>query len=82
MACSDISQKPPLEDETREAPYDDGTQGLKSKSTMEDIKDNKLFSNKWTKSEIIVWCTVNIIVMCQNAEYCKLQYILDILGPK
>lgn len=49
-------QKQPLEDGTREAPYDDGTQGLKSKSTMEDIKDSKLlFSNKWTMSEIIVW---------------------------
>lgn len=34
MACSGISQKPPLEDGTREAPYDDGTQGLKSKSTI------------------------------------------------
>lgn len=34
VACSGISQKPPLEDGTKEAPYDDGTQGLKSKSTM------------------------------------------------
>ena len=55
--------EPSLGDGAREAADDDGTQGLKSKSTMEDNKDKKLlFSNQGTKSKIIVLCTVKMIV--------------------
>lgn len=61
MGCT--VPEPSLGDGAREAADDDGTQGLKSKSTMEDNKDKKLlFSNQGTKSKIIVLCTVKMIV--------------------